>query len=96
MAVRQLNSTPWCGSTLPVKPITTGTAASCSTCCATCSGRASGDRKRGAAGRGGAPPEDRGDRKRGAAGRGGSPREDLADRAQGQPGSSGGPAPSNP
>ena len=70
---RQLNSTPWCASTLPVKPITTGTAASCSTCCATCSGRASGDRKRGAAGRGGSPHEDLAGRAQGQPGSSGGP-----------------------
>ncbi|EUA34979.1 aconitase C-terminal domain protein [Mycobacterium xenopi 3993] len=30
------SSTRWCASTLPVRPTTTATAGSCSSCCATC------------------------------------------------------------
>ncbi len=35
-AGKRSSSTRWCASTPPVKPITTATAGSCSTCCATC------------------------------------------------------------
>ena len=52
---------------------------------------ASGDRKRGEAGRSGSPPSGRGDRKRGEAGRSGSPPSGRGDRKRGEAGRSGSP-----